>query len=88
MAMMSTFAHHGIIYVPLGYASAFGLLTDLSEARGGSGWGAGTFAVSYTFRCGGEKSTELRDRPEMDLASQQPRSSRLPTSRVAPSLSR
>jgi NAD(P)H dehydrogenase (quinone) len=43
---LSTLAHHGIIYVPLGYAKAFGLLTDLSEARGGSPWGAGTFASS------------------------------------------
>jgi NAD(P)H dehydrogenase (quinone) len=43
---LSTLAHHGIIYVPLGYAKAFGILTDLSEARGGSPWGAGTFAAS------------------------------------------
>ena len=46
LAAMSTFAHHGLIYVPLGYATAFGPLVDLSEARGGSAWGAGTFAVS------------------------------------------
>lgn len=45
LASMSTFAHHGIIYVPFGYAKAFGQLTDLSEARGGSAWGAGTFAA-------------------------------------------
>ena len=32
---MSTFAHHGIIYVPFGYSHAFGQLTNLSEARGG-----------------------------------------------------
>ncbi|KAJ4297309.1 hypothetical protein N0V88_004227 [Collariella sp. IMI 366227] len=44
IACMSTLAHHGIIYVPLGYAKAFGILTDLNEARGGSPWGAGTFA--------------------------------------------
>ncbi|MCJ1272556.1 Minor allergen Cla h 7 [Puttea exsequens] len=44
LAAMSTFAHHGIIYVPFGYAKAFGVMTDLSEARGGSPWGAGTFA--------------------------------------------
>jgi NAD(P)H dehydrogenase (quinone) len=41
---MSTLAHHGIIYVPLGYATAFGQLTNLSEVHGGSPWGAGTFA--------------------------------------------
>jgi NAD(P)H dehydrogenase (quinone) len=47
IASMSTLAHHGFIYVPLGYKTAFPLLTDLSEARGGSAWGAGTFAVSW-----------------------------------------
>ena len=49
LAAMSTFAHHGMIYVPLGYATAFGALANLSEARGGSAWGAGTFAVSFSF---------------------------------------
>ncbi|TID16764.1 putative minor allergen alt a 7 protein [Venturia nashicola] len=44
IAMMSTFTHHGLIYVPLGYAKTFGELVDLSEVRGGSPWGAGTFA--------------------------------------------
>ena len=29
LAAMSTLAHHGIIYVPFGYAKAFGTLTDL-----------------------------------------------------------
>ncbi|TFK47633.1 flavo protein WrbA [Heliocybe sulcata] len=44
IAAMSTFAHHGIIYVPLGYKNAFPQLTNLEELRGGSPWGAGTFA--------------------------------------------
>ncbi|VDC00161.1 unnamed protein product [Peniophora sp. CBMAI 1063] len=44
VAAMSTFAHHGISYVPLGYANAFAQLTNLSEVHGGSPWGAGTFA--------------------------------------------
>lgn len=44
---LSTLAHHGIIYVPLGYKTTFPLLADLSEVRGGSPWGAGTFAVSW-----------------------------------------
>ena len=43
---MSTLAHHGIIYVPLGYKTTFALLASLDEVRGGSPWGAGTFAVS------------------------------------------
>ncbi|KAK2606371.1 flavodoxin-like fold protein [Conoideocrella luteorostrata] len=45
IAAMSTLAHHGIIYVPLGYAKAFPQLTNVSEVRGGSPWGAGTFAA-------------------------------------------
>ena len=42
---MSTLAHHGVVYIPLGYAHAFGQLTNLSEVHGGSPWGAGTFAA-------------------------------------------
>ncbi|CZS91164.1 probable flavoprotein wrbA [Rhynchosporium agropyri] len=44
IASISTLAHHGIIYVPLGYAHNFGQLANLSEVHGGSPWGAGTFA--------------------------------------------
>jgi NAD(P)H dehydrogenase (quinone) len=46
IAAMSTLAHHGMIYVPLGYKTVFPLLGDVSEVRGGSPWGAGTFSVS------------------------------------------
>jgi NAD(P)H dehydrogenase (quinone) len=44
LATLSTFAHHGVLFVPFGYAAAFGQLTNLSEVHGGSPWGAGTFA--------------------------------------------
>ncbi|KPM34686.1 hypothetical protein AK830_g11888 [Neonectria ditissima] len=44
IAALSTLTHHGIIYVPFGYAKAFGQMADLSEVHGGSPWGAGTFA--------------------------------------------
>jgi len=44
IASMSTFAHHGISYVPLGYAKAFAQLTNVTEVHGGSPWGAGTLA--------------------------------------------
>jgi NAD(P)H dehydrogenase (quinone) len=47
LATMSTLAHHGIIYVPLGYANAFTQLANLSEVHGGSPWGAGSFSVSF-----------------------------------------
>jgi NAD(P)H dehydrogenase (quinone) len=48
LATMSTFSHHGMIYVPLGYAKAFAQITDMSEIHGGSPWGAGTFAGDGT----------------------------------------
>ncbi|KAG1856069.1 flavoprotein-like protein [Suillus subalutaceus] len=41
---LSTLTHHGIIYVPMGYKNTFAQLTNISEVRGGSPWGAGTFA--------------------------------------------
>jgi len=43
---ISTFVHHGINFVPLGYAKAFPQLSNLTEPHGGSPWGAGTFASS------------------------------------------
>lgn len=48
LATLSTLAHHGIIYVPLGYAKAFSQITDMSEIHGGSPWGAGTFSGNGT----------------------------------------
>ncbi|KAL2180538.1 flavoprotein-like protein [Thermothelomyces heterothallicus CBS 202.75] len=59
IAVQSTLAHHGIIYVPLGYAKAFGILTDLSAVRGGSAWGAGTFAGVDGSRQPSEAEKEL-----------------------------
>lgn len=42
LATMSTLAHHGMVYVPLGYGAAFPQLADVSEVHGGGPWGAGT----------------------------------------------
>jgi NAD(P)H dehydrogenase (quinone) len=56
---MSTLAHHGIIYVPLGYAKSFAQLTDMSEIHGGSPWGAGTFAGGDGSRQPSEKELEI-----------------------------
>lgn len=50
LAAMSTLAHHGITYVPLGYKDTFPLLTNLSEIHGGSPWGAGTFVSNLSGR--------------------------------------
>jgi NAD(P)H dehydrogenase (quinone) len=59
LAAMSTLAHHGIIYVPFGYANAFAQLTDLSEVHGGSPWGAGTFAAGDGSRQPTPKELEI-----------------------------
>jgi NAD(P)H dehydrogenase (quinone) len=61
LAAMSTFAHHGMIYVPLGYKHAFPLLADLTEIRGGSPWGAGTFAAADGSRQPSQKELELAE---------------------------
>lgn len=61
IATLSTFAHHGIIYVPLGYSHAFGILSDVSEVRGGSPWGAGTFAGADGSRQPSAKELELAE---------------------------
>ncbi|KFY23811.1 hypothetical protein V491_02401 [Pseudogymnoascus sp. VKM F-3775] len=46
IAAMSTLVHHGIVYVPLGYKTAFEQISRLTEVHGSSPWGAGTFAAS------------------------------------------
>jgi len=53
---VGTLAHHGIIFVPFGYAKAFPSIANLSEVHGGGPWGAGTFAVSYLYFCGDQLS--------------------------------
>jgi len=60
IAALSTLTHHGIIYVPLGYKTAFPLLSNITEVRGGSPWGAGTFSAAD----GSRQPSEL----ELDLA--------------------
>ncbi|CAH6719856.1 protoplast secreted protein 2 [[Candida] jaroonii] len=42
---LSSFIHHGMIYVPLGYGEAFPLLTNLDEVHGASPWGSGSFSA-------------------------------------------
>lgn len=44
LSALSTFVHHGINFVPLGYKTTFEIQSSLDEVRGGSPWGAGTFA--------------------------------------------
>ncbi|EXJ85436.1 minor allergen Cla h 7 [Capronia coronata CBS 617.96] len=59
MQALSSWVHQGMIYVPLGYAKTFGLLADLSEVRGGTPWGAGTFAAGDGSRQPSGKEIEL-----------------------------
>ncbi|KAK5171999.1 flavodoxin-like fold protein [Saxophila tyrrhenica] len=59
IAAMSTLTHHGFIYVPLGYKTTFGILADMSEVRGGSPWGAGTFSAADGSRMPTEKELQL-----------------------------
>lgn len=41
---LSSFVHQGMLYVPLGYKTAFPQLTNIDEIHGGSPWGAGCLA--------------------------------------------
>lgn len=59
IAAMSTLAHHGIIYVPFGFAKAFATMSDLSEVHGGGPWGAGTFASGDGSRQPSAKELEM-----------------------------
>ena len=61
ISSMSTLAHHGIIYVPLGYKTAFPLLSDVDNVRGGGPWGAGTFAGAQGGRLPSPKELELAE---------------------------
>ncbi|CUA76697.1 Protoplast secreted protein 2 [Rhizoctonia solani] len=60
--LISTLAHHGINYVPLGYhAKAFPLLTSFDKPHGGSPWGAGAFAGADGSRQPNEIETGLAE---------------------------
>ena len=42
LSMVSTFVHHGMVFVPMGYSTP--LVTNMDEIHGGSPWGPGTLA--------------------------------------------
>ncbi|KAI5968277.1 YCP4 [Candida margitis] len=56
-------AHHGMPYIPLGYAKTFPQQSNLEEIHGGSAYGAGTFASPD----GSRQPTEL----ELQIATMQ-----------------
>ena len=47
---LSYMAHHGIIWVPLGYSNCFAELANVEELHGSSPWGAGTLTGSEADR--------------------------------------
>ncbi|KAK9806327.1 hypothetical protein WJX72_010364 [[Myrmecia] bisecta] len=55
---LSNFVHHGMIFVPPGYAAG-DFMADVDEVRGGSAWGAGTFAGPKGERQPTEKELKL-----------------------------
>ncbi|KAI8640088.1 NAD(P)H:quinone oxidoreductase, type IV [Parasitella parasitica] len=57
LTTVTYFAHHGMIYVPFGFASAH--LFDNSEVVGGSAYGAGTVANGDGSRQPTEKELEI-----------------------------
>ncbi|GAA5965393.1 hypothetical protein JCM3765_004882 [Sporobolomyces pararoseus] len=61
LTTMPFFAHHGMIYVPLGFAPPE--LTDLTEIVGGSAWGAAAIA-------GGDGSRQVTEK-ELNVAKYQ-----------------
>lgn len=67
-SLLSTFSHHGMIYVPLGFATVFGELTDLSEPVSASPWGAGTVAGSDGSRSPTERELKIAQTQGKDFA--------------------
>ncbi|KAI8068691.1 NAD(P)H:quinone oxidoreductase, type IV [Gongronella butleri] len=61
LTTVTYFAHHGMIYVPFGFANSH--LFDIDEVVGGSAYGAGTIA-------NGDGSRDVSDR-EKEIAKQQ-----------------
>lgn len=59
VSALSAWIHQGMVYVPLGYKDAFPILADLTEVRGGSPWGAGTFSAGDGSRMPTEKEKQL-----------------------------
>jgi len=53
LTAITQLAHHGMIFVPTGYASGGGMF-EMTEVKGGSAYGSGTFAGD-----GSRKPTKL-----------------------------
>ncbi|KAJ3515714.1 hypothetical protein NLJ89_g1586 [Agrocybe chaxingu] len=61
ISFLSTLVHHGLIYVPLGYASGLARLGSIEEVHGGSPWGAGTLAGPTGTRQPSKREIEIAE---------------------------
>ena len=61
MNAMSTLTHHGLVFVPLGYAKTFGDLSNIEEVSGCNAWGAGTIAGADGSRQPSELELEVAE---------------------------
>lgn len=61
MNAMSTFIHHGMIFIPLGYNEAHQYLTNVDEVHGGSPWGAGSVVNNKNARAPSELENTLHE---------------------------
>jgi len=59
LATMSTLAHHGIIYVPLGYKHTFHIAANNETVHGGGPFGSGQFAGADGSRQPNELEKEM-----------------------------
>ncbi|KAJ1678673.1 hypothetical protein EV182_003576 [Spiromyces aspiralis] len=59
LTLLTTFAHHGIIYVPFGFCHPY--LTSNDEVIGGSAYGAGTITNGDGSRMPSDKELELAE---------------------------
>ena len=89
IAAMSTLAHHGIAYIPLGYGKVFPQLTNLKEVHGGE------CSTSYSIilaanadAYAGLTAQDLHGEPELSQAPTDPASPLLSSSRLPPSRAR
>ena len=48
---LSTLAHHGIVYVPLGYSRTFAQLSNVSEVHGGASLLFHPLCARYSWAC-------------------------------------
>ncbi|KAF9528992.1 flavoprotein-like protein [Crepidotus variabilis] len=61
LSFISTFTHHGILFVPFGYATGYQANISVTEAHGGSPWGPGTYTDSNGSRQPSERELKITE---------------------------